>query len=281
MGLATVMKALRFKILLSKVVKVPSMKMINLTFLSQLLSFTIPIRIGEVTKAVYLSTDYGLHFGKAVVWVFLDRFLDFWAVLALSLVLLSIIPTSLPRDLSGFLFLGAGGASLIIIMVVMKPEMFKTLARVFSNLLILKVLKEKFLSFANFLIDCFVLLKGSLKRNLGLLVLTVGAAFCEGLSWYLILVVFIPDVSVLKVWLGSMLNALTFIIPAAPGYVGSAEAAGLAVFTYGLGLDKTFVSASTIVIHALSLIYILGTGIYGLYNLKFNLGLVWKKLLKK
>lgn len=78
-----------------------------------------------------------------------------------------------------------------------------------------------------------------------------------------------------------MLTALTFIIPAAPGYVGSAEAAGLAVFSYGLGLDKTFVSAATIVTHALSLIYILSTGIYGLYALKFNMGLVWKKVLRK
>ena len=78
-----------------------------------------------------------------------------------------------------------------------------------------------------------------------------------------------------------MLNSLTFLIPAAPGYVGSAEAAGLAVFTYGLGYDKIYVSASTVIFHALSLIYILSSGIYGLYALKFNLGLVWKKVLRK
>lgn len=281
MALATIFKAIRFKILLSKVVKIPASRIINLTFLSQLLSFTIPIRLGELTKGVYLSTEYGLHFGKAVVWVFLDRFLDFWAVLGLSLLLLSITPTNLPGNLNGLLLAGAGGISLVIILIVMKPEMFKSLAQVVSNLLVIKVLKNKFLAFSYFLIDCFSLLRGEGRRNLAIGVLTIFGTLFEGLSWYVVLAAFMPDLSVIKVWLGSMLNALTFIIPAAPGYVGSAEAAGLAVFTYGLGMDKTFVSAATIVIHGLSLVYILGTGIFGLYMLKFNLGLVWKKVLRK
>lgn len=281
MATATILKAIRFKILLSKTIKISYSRIINLTFLSQLLSFTIPVRLGELAKGVYLSTEYGLHFGRAVVWVFLDRFLDFWAVLGLSLVFLSIIPTNLPSSLGGILFLASGAISLVIILIVIRPGLFKTLAEFFSKLLVLKVLKEKFLSLANFLIDCFALLKGSFTRNSLLFVLTVGATLAEGLSWYVILGVFIPDLNVLKVWLGSMLNSLSFIIPAAPGYVGSAEAAGLAVFTYGLGYDKTFVSAATIVVHALSLVYILSSGIYGLYALKFNLGLVWKKLLRK
>ena len=41
MILASVFKAYRFKLLLARVVSVPAMRIINLTFLSQLLSFTI------------------------------------------------------------------------------------------------------------------------------------------------------------------------------------------------------------------------------------------------
>lgn len=54
MATATILKAIRFKILLSKSIKISYSKIINLTFLSQLLSFTIPIRLGELTKGVYL-----------------------------------------------------------------------------------------------------------------------------------------------------------------------------------------------------------------------------------
>ena len=50
----------------------------------------------------------------------------------------------------------------------------------------------------------------------------------------------------------------TFLIPAAPGYVGSAEAAGLAVFSFGLGLDEVYVSAGTVISHAINLFLILG-----------------------
>lgn len=289
MALATISKALRFKILLSKTIKISSLRIINLTFLSQLLSFTIPIRLGEIAKGVYLSTHYDLHFGRAVVWVFLDRFLDFWAVLGLSLLLLTVsyidpsasLRTSFPQGIAVTLFFAVAFCSLLVIAVVLKPGLFKKLLSILSHLMILKSLKKKFLDFGFFIIDCFSLLKGSLNRSLGIFVLTILGAFFEGLSWYLVLKAFLPDIELLKAWLGSMLTSLTFIIPAAPGYVGSAEAAGLAVFSYGLGLDKTIVSASTIIIHALSLIFILSSGIYGLYMLKFNLGLVWKKLLKK
>lgn len=281
MALATISKALRFKILLSKTVKISALRIINLTLLSQLLSFTIPVRLGEIAKGVYLSTHYDLHFGRAVVWVFLDRFLDFWAVLGMSLLLLTVVPTNFPQGLAVTLFFAVAFCSLLVIAVSLKPELFKKLIGILSNLMILKSLKKRFRDLGFFIIDCFSLLEGNLKRSFGILILTILGAFFEGLSWLIVLRAFTPDIELLRIWLGSMLNSLSFIIPAAPGYVGSAEAAGLAVFSYGLGLNKTIVSASTLIIHALSLIFILSSGISGLYMLKFNLGLVWKKLLKR
>lgn len=279
--LASILKALRFKLLLSGEVSIPAIKIINLTFLSQLLSFTIPLRIGELTKAVYLTADYKIPFGKSIVWVFLDRFLDFWAVLILSLVILRTTQTNLPESLTFTLLWAVLVASVMVILVVLKPEYFKHLVNFLSKLLIVDSVKKLFVRFGMFMIECFELLKGSFKRNSGLFILTVLGTFSEALCWYIILSAFIPDLPIIKIWLGSMLNALTFLIPAAPGYVGSAEAAGLAVFSYGLGFNATFVSAATLIFHALSLVAILGTGLWGLYNLKFNLGLVWEKFSKK
>lgn len=281
MLLSIMIRSLRFQILLKKEVNVPFLKMLNLTFLAQLLSFIIPIRAGEVAKAVYLSTEYKLHIGKAVVWVFLDRFLDLWAVLALSLVLLQFIPTNLPVSLTSTLLAGVIFASVLVILIVLKPKYMNLLAVILSHLLIIKVLKDKFLKFVHFIVEGFALFNGSIGRNSLLIALTVTGTIFEALSWLTILSVFIPNLGFLKIWLGSMLNSFTFIIPAAPGYVGSAEAAGLAVFGYGLGFDKTAVSASTVVVHALSIVLILAIGIIGLYSLKFNLNLVWNKLRKK
>lgn len=281
MAAASIIKAFRFKVLLSKEAKVPALKMIYLTFISQLLSFTIPVRAGEVAKGVYLSTEYDLHFGKAVVWVFLDRFLDFWAVLGLSLALLLIVPTNLPQNFAITLFAGVVIASVMVILIVSKPLYFHHLANILSHLLVIKSLRDKFLKLSYFIVDCFALLKGSLMRNFWLFILTVAAAIFEGMCWYLLFVTYIPDVSILQVWLGSMLTALTFLIPAAPGYVGSAEAAGLAVFSFGLGLSQSIVPAVTVIFHAMGLVFILSSGILGLFVLKFNLSLVWKKILNR
>ncbi|MBI2593882.1 flippase-like domain-containing protein [Candidatus Daviesbacteria bacterium] len=281
LALASILKALRFKVLLSETADISFLRMVYLTFVSQLLSFTIPVRAGEVAKGVYLSTQYNLHFGKAVVWVFLDRFLDFWAALGLSLVLLLIIPTNLPQSLTIILLAGVIVASLITVLIVFRPAYFHRLSKFLSHLLIINLLKVKFLKLSFFIVDCFALLGGNFSRSFRLAILTVVASLFEGLCWYLIFAFYIPDVSVFKVWLGSMLTALTFLIPAAPGYVGSAEAAGLAVFSFGLGLSQSIVPAVTIIFHAVGLVFILSSGILGLFMLKFNLKLVWKRLLNR
>jgi uncharacterized membrane protein YbhN (UPF0104 family) len=77
---------------------------------------------------------------------------------------------------------------------------------------------------------------------------------------------------------GNALAALTFLVPSAPGYVGSAEASGLAVFGGVLGVDANIASAAIILFHVLTLIMLLFWGFVGIYLLKFDLGLVWKKL---
>lgn len=281
LALASILKALRFKVLLSETADISFLRMIYLTFVSQLLSFTIPVRAGEVAKGVYLSTQYNLHFGKAVVWVFLDRFLDFWAALGLSLVLLLIVPANVPQSLTTILLIGVAVASLTVVLIVSKPAYFHHLAKILSHLFIIKALRDKFLKLSFFIVDCFALLGGTFSRSLRLAILTVAAALFEALSWYLIFAFYIPNVSILKVWLGSMLTALTFLIPAAPGYVGSAEAAGLAVFSFGLGFSGSIVPGVTVIFHAAGLVFILFSGILGLLLLKFNLKLVWRRLLNR
>lgn len=109
--------------------------------------------------------------------------------------------------------------------------------------------------------------------------LTALALLSDGLGWY-VLFVALNETDFPKVFLGSLLSSLTYLIPAAPGYVGSAEAAGLAVFSYGMGIDKTISSVVTVLAHGLTLLALLIAGIISLYLLKFDLKLVFKKLKK-
>lgn len=300
--LLTVFRSLRLKIFLSQYK--PSFKdLLNLNFLSQLLSFMIPIRAGELTKAVYLSTQYQIPVAKGVVLIFLDRFFDFWLVVFMSLVLLIMIPNHLPAGLiNGLLIMliifSVGTFLLVLIPQRLKQFLLlpvKSLDRGFSeksgkskvSLLSLKILlvfsfvKKIYTQIVEFVTDIGILLQQNTSRLVYILLLTFGGILSEALVWYILLYSLLGPVNFFSTWLGSMLNALTFLIPAAPGYVGSAEAAGLAVFNLGLGFEKTAVVAATLLYHAFVLIFMLIFGILGLYLLKFDLKLVWSKLRKQ
>lgn len=284
-ALAGIFRAGRFKILLSEY-KIPLKNLIYLTYLAQLLSFTIPLRLGELTKGVYLSTEYGnkgkITFPKAVVWTFLDRFIDFWMVLVYALILLLVIPTNMPTNLKPILLVlilfFTSGALLLVFF----PNYLKRIVSFLVPFFIFPQLKAIFLNLSNFLIDSGQFLNKGFKKTTMILVLTFLATTMEALGWLILFdVVFKSNLDFFRIQLGSLLSALTYLIPSAPGYVGSAEAGTLAVFSLGLGYNPTLTSVVAVLFHLLTLICILLFGLLSLYLLGFDLSLVFQKLKKQ
>lgn len=280
--LSSLLRAFRLKILLSGF-NLDIKDMWFLTMLGQLLSFTIPVRAGEVTKAVYLTTHYRIPFGKSLIWIFLDRFLDFWFSLVIALILVLMIPTNLPVNFKPLLITTVFALTFCSFFTLFFPGAVKKIFRFISHLLIFNSLKKYFNKFSLFLLESFVFFRKSPKNSLLIIFSTLGALSLETLSWLLIFKAFPKgqNLDYLTAQLGSVLSSLTYLIPAAPGYVGSAEAAGLLVFNYALGLDKTLVSAATVLYHAITLLFIISAGLISLYLLKFDLNLVWKKIKKE
>ncbi|MBI2595377.1 flippase-like domain-containing protein [Candidatus Daviesbacteria bacterium] len=279
-ALSNFLRSMRLKILLSQF-KIPLRNVILLNYLSQIFSYIIPLRAGEISKGVYLSTQYKVPFSKSLIWILLDRFLDFWLVLVLVLVLLGMTVTNLPANLKLTIMILIAPSTLIAFLVIFFPEFAKKTMNFFSKALILNVLKTLFTRFTDFIIDTVSLLKREPKEMASLMVLTFGALLSDGLGWYVFFLAVFGKVSFITIFLGSLLSALTYLIPAAPGYVGSAEASGLAVFSLSLGLDKTLTSVATVLNHGLTLVCILFFGISALYLLKFDTNLVWKKFKKQ
>lgn len=286
-AIASFLRSVRLGILLSKYEgtsssnKIPALNLFFLNTLSQFLSFLIPIRAGEVAKGIYLSTEYRIPFSKALIWVLLDRFLDFWFTLVLALILILFIPTNLPSNFKPALVLMIILFTLATALLLFAPKLTKSLAKFVSKLLIFNALKKFVINLTDNLIENVHLLKKGTQKTLNLSVLTIFGLILDSSGW---IVIFssIPNAQVplIKSFLGSLLTSLTYLIPAAPGYVGSAEASGLAVFSYGLGLDQTVASVASLLYHTLTLIYILLFGLIGLYVLKFNLKLVIDKFKK-
>lgn len=277
---SSLLRALRLRLILSDF-KISFKNLSLLTFLSQLLSFTVPLRLGELAKAVYLSTEYGLNFGKTLIWILFDRFVDFWWVIVGVLVLLVFIPAQLPENFKPILVLLITLLTAITVVTIFKPDISRAILRFFVQFLVFSALKEKVTQIGEFIIGGGVILNKGTRGTSMILLITIAALISDALQWYSILLVVFPSpLPFPKVFLGSLLSMLTYLIPAAPGYVGSAEASGLAVFSYILGFDKTLTSVSAVLVHLMTLICILVSGIVALYLLKFDLGLVWRKLKK-
>lgn len=270
------LRSVRLKLLLRQF-KIPLKNVILLNYLSQVFSYIIPLRAGEISKGVYLSTQYKVNFSKALIWVLLDRFLDFWLVLVMVLLLLSFVPTNLPDNLKFTIIALIAPLTAAFFLIIFAPLLMKKYLSMFCKLLFISTLKKLSTRFVSFIIDTTSLLKRDFWVGVFLIVLTLGALISDGLGWFVFFAVVFEKADFMPILLGSLLSTLTYLIPAAPGYVGSAEASGLAVFSYGLGLDATLTSVAVVLNHGLTFFCILFFGIASLYLLKFDVSLVWKK----
>ncbi|MDO8498695.1 MAG: lysylphosphatidylglycerol synthase transmembrane domain-containing protein [bacterium] len=275
--ISTLLRGLRFKILLGDY-KLPLKDLSLLNVLSQFLSFMIPIRLGEITKSVYLTSQFDLPLGKALTWVFVDRFLDFWVVLLLIVIFLFLTPTILPASLAQSVLVVFLVFSLAAVIIVSSQSRAKKLVTFLGKFLIFEGVKEKVVSFIHTIIEGFEVLRRHPLEVVWLVVLTILATVSDSMIWIIAFKSLGIDLGIGKVILGNSLTALTFIVPAAPGYVGSAEASILAVFGGILGLEANMVSAASVLYHVVTIITLLIGGLSALYLLKFDLGLVWKKV---
>lgn len=275
--LSSSLRAFRLKVLLSQK-GLPFKDILMLNWLSQFLSFSIPIRAGEVAKSAYLTAQFNIPLGKALILVFLDRFLDFWAVLLLVSVLLTVTPTALPESLAKTLLLLFAVFTLAFILILKSHNLFKKLIVFLSNFLVVSKLKSGFVSFTHSIVDGFEVFRSQPVLLGKLLVITFAAFVSDGMLWAVVFSSIGVNLPMVRAILGNALSALTFLIPAAPGYVGSAEVSALAVFSGVLGIESNIASTAAVLTHILTLVVLLGVGLIAIYFLKFDLGIVWKKI---
>lgn len=276
-ALAGIFRGFRLKLLLHKH-KVPVKDAVMIHYLAQFLSFMIPIRAGELTKSVYLTSQFNLPLGKTITWVFIDRALDLLIVLLFIAIILPFIHTNLPEYFILIICLVLIAFIVMFVLAVTNDKLFKKLTIFLSNFLIVRSIKQRFITLTHTIIEGFEVLKRSPAELISLIVLTFFALIFDSLSWLIAFMVVGAKLDLPKFILGDALVSFSFLVPAAPGYIGSAEAAGLAVFSGILKMNPNLSSAGTVMFHILTVVVLLILGLLSLYVLKFDLGLVWKKI---
>lgn len=281
MFLSPLIRAIRLKVFLSEIAKIRLLDLILLNGAAQMLNFFIPIRAGEVVKGLYLNTHYKLPLGKSIIWIFIDRFVDFLAVLLLATVLFFIVPTSLGITFIIVITIIFTSALFLTYLIVHRANFAKKLFNFLRHLLIVDRIKIYFDRFSSFILESFSILNRH-PKDLSLMVLiTVIAYTADAAIWYFTFIALGVNQSFLKMYLGQLLSALTYLVPAAPGYVGSAEASGLLVLSGIFGIAPNLASAMTVLFHISSAIFVLIFGLISIYSLKLNIGVLLKKVLKR
>lgn len=281
MLLSPAIRALRLKVFLGKIKNIKLLDLIFLNGVAMMLNFFIPIRAGEIAKGIFLHTRYDLSLAKSIVWIFIDRFVDFLAVLGLAAVLVWGLHTKLNMEFAlslALMFLtGLAVAYLIAYQKTFTMKIFKFL----RPLLISNRLKIYFDNLTAFFLDAFSVLKRSPKDISLLIILTIAAYAADAVIWYFVFLSLRESMSFFAMYLGQLLSALTYLIPAAPGYVGSAEASGLLVLSGVLGIEPNLASAMTVLFHITSALFVIIFGLISVFNLKMDLGLILRKALRK
>lgn len=281
MLLSPILRAVRLQIFLSEIKKIPLKSLILLNGAALLFNFFIPIRIGEIVKGVYLNREYQLDLGKSILWIFLDRFVDFLAVLLLATVLFFIVPTSLSimfiTVIIVILSLGLG----LTYLAIFKPDFSQKIIDFVQPFLIEKHIKIYFVRFSNFILKSFKILDRH-PKDLALMILITFLAYgADAAIWYFTFMAVGAPQDYLKMYLGQLLSALTYLIPAAPGYIGSAEASGLLILSGIFGIGTNIASAMIVLFHIASAVFVIVFGLTALFSLKINLGVILNKALKR
>lgn len=246
-----------------------------------MLNFFIPIRAGEIAKGIYLHAHYSLPLGRSVIWIFLDRFVDFLVVLLLVAVLILILPTRLPQNFVITLSLIFAVAILATYLVVFQLNFSKKLVNFLKHLLIEKHIKIYFERFSHFILDSFVILRRNPAELTGLTLVTIVAYAADAAIWYFTFIALNVPQDILKMYLGQLLSALAYLIPAAPGYIGSAEASGVLILSGVFAVEVNLASSMIVLFHLTSALFILVFGLISVYSLKIDLGIILKKALKR
>jgi uncharacterized protein (TIRG00374 family) len=257
---STWIRAARWRAILRPVALVPRLDVWLISLASSLISFLIPLRTGELARALFLKQRHKLPISATLPTVAVDRSFDLLAVLVIGAVgalsglrVAGVMSTALA--LGAALFAAFAG---FVVLAIFSQERVLALADRFLPRSLGDPLRHRLLGILHGLLEGFTAIGRKPKALIGL----IGLSFVANLiDAGVLLILFLglgTVVSPLVVMTGFALFSITFLIPSAPGYVGSMEAFGSLIFG-ALGAGEIAAASTIVVYHALNTV-LLGLG---------------------
>ena len=259
---SSVVRALRWRMVLRPIAAVPPLDVWLISLASSLINFVIPIRSGEIARSLFLKRRDSVPISASLPTVAVDRSLDLLALLVIGAVgVLSGL--RLQSSLSIILVMGAGlfvGFATFVVLAVFWQERLMRVAEWAVPRFIGESIRSRLLGILNGLLIGFTAIGRQPRSLIPLVALSLIAALLDAGVFYLLFVGVGNPVPPLVALTGYALFALTFIVPGAPGYIGSMEAFGSLVFGGALGIPQAASASVVLIFHALSALIL---GIFG------------------
>jgi len=258
---SSVLRSQRWRTVLRPIASVPLLDVWMISMASSLVNFVIPLRTGELARSLLLKQRHRVPIAASLPTVAVDRSFDLLAVLVVG-TLGAFSGISLGGRLSTVLLAGGVLFLTFVVFVVLAIVSGSRLQTVIARLLPNKLgspLRNRILGILESLFAGFMAMARRPAELALLFALSLLSAVLDGILFYFLLLSLGAEFPLAIVLTGFALFTLTFLVPGAPGYIGSMEVFGSLVFgALGMGVET---AASTVVLfHALNAVMLGVTG---------------------
>ena len=263
LGLAsTVVRSLRWRLILRPIAIVPRLDVWMIAQASGLINFIVPIRSGEIAKSLFLKQRDSVPISASLPTVVVDRSFDLLALLVIGATgILSGL--RLQGSLSIILAMAAGlfvGFGTFVVLAIFWQERLMRVAEWAVPRFAGENLRNRLLGILKGIMIGFTAIGRQPRSLIPIIGLTFIAALLDAGVFFLLFLSVGNPLQPMVALTGYALFALTFIVPGAPGYIGSMEAFGSLVFGGALGIPQAASASVVLIFHALSALIL---GIFG------------------
>ncbi len=269
--LAYFLRSWRWQIILKPEFKMTKLYSFQVFMSGMLINYIIPVRAGELAKAIILKNKNNVPISKSLPTIFIDKLTDLFPIV-LIIVLIPLLTVKIDKILLIIIIL------LLLIFLLFLLFLFFTVNHQQKALKILSILKKaapagwrpKLGNFFAGFVQGMSIMRGRWREYILIYLITLAAVFSEALYVFLVFRAFGADISYFKILFGYTLMNLTYILPTPPAQIGSNQFMWVLIFSLALGVDKNLTSAAVIFSHLLTTIWIFLTGIISLLALKIR-----------
>jgi len=271
------LRAARWRLVLKPQVRVPLIEIWLVGLASSLVGFVVPIRAGELARSLLLKQRHSLPIAASLPTVAVDRSFDMLAVLILGATG-ALTGLSLEGMLRSVLYAGLAVFLVFVAFVVLAIVSRDRVLGVVERLLPRRLgegPRQRLLDLLERFLSGFASLSRRPADLVPLLALSLAAAIIDAGVFYLLFASLGTRVAPMVALTGYALFVVTFIVPGAPGYVGSMEAFGSLVFG-ALGAGQALAASMIVLFHALNAVMLGLCGGAAMWALGFSPAAAWR-----